>query len=120
MAFHPVVIFGFGSDFLYFNNLFLYHLEVRLESFIYRWSRLEHPRFGLIIAIRAIIDMKKGSEVLVNYGMQMAEAPVWYKSLWVKYLRETKCLSDDGIKDWCSRQYSMYGKIIDLPLEEQQ
>ena len=91
-------------------------LKVTLQSLLYRWSRLEHPRFGLIIAIRAIIDMKKGSEVLVNYGMQMAEAPVWYKSLWVKYLRETKCLSDDGIKDWCSRQYSMYGRSIDLPI----
>jgi len=81
-----------------------------------KFSRLEHPRFGLIIAIRAIIDLEKGSEVLVNYGMQMAEAPVWYKSLWVKYLRETKCLSDDEIKDWCSRQYSMYGRSIDLPI----
>ena len=91
-------------------------LKVTLQSLLYRWSRLEHPRFGLIIAIRAIIDMKKGSEVLVNYGMQMAEAPVWYKSLWVKYLRETKCLSDDQIKDWCSRQYSMYGRSIDLPI----
>ena len=94
-----------------------YYLKSNISIFpVYRWSRLEHPRFGLIIAIRAIIDMKKGSEVLVNYGMQMAEAPVWYKSLWVKYLRETKCLSDDQIKDWCSRQYSMYGRSIDLPI----
>ena len=100
----------------YYCITLILSFKVTFQSFIYRFSRLEHPRFGLIIAIRAIIDLEKGSEVLVNYGMQMAEAPVWYKSLWVKYLRETKCLSDDEIKDWCSRQYSMYGRSIDLPI----
>ena len=61
-------------------------------------------------------DLKKDSEVLVNYGMQMAEAPIWYKSLWVKHLRETKNLTDENIIDWCGRQYSMNGKLVELPL----
>ena len=46
----------------------------------------------------------------------MADAPVWYKSLWVKHLRETEYLTDCEIKDWCGRQYCMNGKVVQLPL----
>lgn len=60
--------------------------------------------------------MVKGTEVLVNYGMGMADAPMWYKNLWVKHLREEKHLSDQEISDWCSRQYAMNGRLIELPL----
>ena len=38
----------------------------------FRWSRFEHPRFGLICAIQAICDLESGTEVLVNYGMGMS------------------------------------------------
>ena len=82
----------------------------------FRWSRLEHPRFGLINAIKAKSDLPKGAEVLVNYGMGMAEAPLWYKSLWVKHLRENKKLTNEEIVKWCSIQYAMNGKLIQLPL----
>ena len=82
----------------------------------YRWVRFQHPRFGLIVAIKAIKDMAEGSEVLVNYGMGMADAPIWYKMLWVKHLREDRHFSDKDIMDWCGRQYAMNGRLIDLPL----
>ena len=42
----------------------------RFERYLFdRWARIEHPRFGLITAIRAIKNLAPGEEVLVNYGM---------------------------------------------------
>ena len=80
-----------------------------------RWSRLEHPRFGLICAITAVDDIDPDQEILVNYGMGMADAPSWYKSLWVQHLRDKKGLSDGEILDWCGRHYAMTGKSVTLP-----
>ena len=80
-----------------------------------KWSRLEHPRFGLICAIQVLEDLPRGSEILVNYGMRMSDAPLWYKSLWVEHLRRTKNYSDEEILYWCARQKSMNGRLIDLP-----
>jgi hypothetical protein len=81
-----------------------------------RWTRIEHPRFGLICAIKTIRAIPKGQEVLVNYGMGMSDAPLWYKSLWVQHLRETKGLNDTEILHWCGRQYAMNGRLVELPL----
>lgn len=79
-----------------------------------RWSRLEHPRFGLICSITALRDICKGEEVLVNYGIGMAHAPQWYKLLWVRHLKNIG-KTDSEIRDWCCRQYSMNGHVIELP-----
>ena len=70
----------------------------------------------MICAIQSIENLNEGAEILVNYGMGMADAPGWYKSLWVQHLREQKNLNDQEILDWCGRQYAMNGRIIDLPL----
>ena len=67
------------------------------------------------MAIKAIKDIPKGQEVFVNYGMGMADAPIWYKTLWVEHLR-SKGLKNEDILDWCGRQYSMNGRLIELPL----
>ena len=45
----------------------------------------------------------------------MSDAPNWYKTLWVEHLRN-KGQSNDEILDWCSRQYAMNGRLIELPL----
>ena len=45
----------------------------------YRFSRIDHPRFGLIICVMAKRDLSAGEEILVNYNMDMALAPEWYK-----------------------------------------
>ena len=45
----------------------------------YRFSRIDHPRFGLIICVMAKHDISAGEEILVNYNMDMALAPEWYK-----------------------------------------
>ena len=81
-----------------------------------RWSRLEHPRFGLICAITAIRDIDENEEVLVNYGMRMADAPLWYKRLWVDHIRIKEGWTDEKILDWCGRRYAMNGKLVELPL----
>ncbi len=44
-----------------------------------RWSRLDHPRFGLICALTADRDIAGGEEVLVDYGLRLADAPGWYR-----------------------------------------
>ncbi len=84
--------------------------------FLLRWALLEHPRFGLIMSIKSLREIKADEEILVNYGMGMADAPMWYKELWVKHLREQKGHDDQQILDWCGRQYAMKGKLVELPL----
>ena len=38
-----------------------------------------HPRFGLVAAVRAIRDIKRGEEVLVDYGYEEGEeGREWY------------------------------------------
>ena len=86
-----------------------------MNSNFFRWARLEHPRFGLIVAIKAVRDLSEGEEVFVNYGMCMAEAPDWYKSLWVDHLK-SQGLNNQEILDWCGRKYAMNGRLIELPL----
>ena len=60
-------------------------------------------------------DIPNGAEIYVNYGIKMADAPSWYKSLWVQHLR-SKGMNNDEIINWCERQYSMNGRLIDLQL----
>ena len=68
------------------------------------------------MAIQALSDIEPEEEILVNYQMGMAEAPLWYKELWVKHLRRERGMCDKEILDWCGRQYSMNGRVIELPL----
>ena len=46
----------------------------------------------------------------------MADAPLWYKELWVDHVRKNEGWSDDKILRWCERKYAMNGKVIKLPL----
>ena len=87
-----------------------------LKISLCRWARIDHPRFGLICAIASIRDIEKDEEVLVNYGLPMADAPLWYKELWVDHVRKNEGWSDDKILRWCERKYAMNGKVIKLPL----
>ena len=56
-----------------------YHATSDPYFLIYRFSRIDHPRFGLIICVMAKRDLSAGEEILVNYNMDMALAPEWYK-----------------------------------------
>ena len=56
-----------------------YHATCDPSFPIYRFSRIDHPRFGLIICVMAKRDLSAGEEILVNYNMDMALAPEWYK-----------------------------------------
>ena len=84
--------------------------------FISRWSRLDHPRFGLICATTALRDIEKDEEVLVNYRLPMSDAPLWYKHLWVNHIRQNEGWNDEKILRWCDRKYAMNGKLVELPL----
>ena len=39
------------------------------------------------MAIFAKEDIKKDDEIFVCYGYGMANAPEWYRNLWLQYLR---------------------------------
>merc|ERR1711860_303613 len=81
-------------------------------------SRVEHPRFGLICGIEALQDIKEGDELFACYNLCLADAPDWYKSLYVHHCRHVRRLSDEDILGWCARQYDLKGKIINLPLDQ--
>ncbi len=81
-----------------------------------KWTRLDHPRFGMISALSAKRNICKGEEILVDYGLDMAEAPEWYKTLFVDHCRKAKNMSDEEILDWCRRQHRIKGKWCQLPI----
>ncbi len=53
-------------------------------------------------------------QILVNYGLSMSCAPDWYRSLWVHHCRVDRGMSDQDIREWAGRQYSMHGRHVDL------
>eukprot|EP00092_Neocalanus_flemingeri_P050076 GFUD01057758.1.p1 GENE.GFUD01057758.1~~GFUD01057758.1.p1 ORF type:complete len:470 (-),score=76.19 GFUD01057758.1:206-1615(-) len=50
-----------------------------------RWSRIDHPRFGLICSITASRKIEKGEEVTVNYRLPLHLAPKWYIDCYNEY-----------------------------------
>lgn len=81
-----------------------------------KWATLDHVRFGLICAVRATRNIQPGEEILVNYGIRMGIAPLWYKQLWVEHCKNELHMSNEDILSWCDRQYSMNGILVQLPL----
>ena len=51
------------------------------------WDLMEHPRFGLIRAIISRGEIKKDEEILINYHMNLADSPEWYRKVWLKHQR---------------------------------
>ena len=43
------------------------------------WSRIDHPRFGLICSLTASERIEAGEEVVVKYGLPLHLAPDWYR-----------------------------------------
>jgi len=82
------------------------------------WGIFEHPRFGLIRSLRAIRDLKKGDELLVNYHMTVAKSPEWYRQVWLQWMRKTK-KDDAAIQRYIDRQYELQGYRIPLPESEE-
>ena len=53
----------------------------------------EHPRFGLIRGLKASRDLLEDEEILVNYTINLADSPEWYRILWIKHQRHVKVCS---------------------------
>jgi len=79
------------------------------------WALVEHPRFGLIRGLASLEDIKKDDEILINYQMNLADAPDWYKFVWLKHQREVKKCSDDAIGRILDRYTENTGKRVYLP-----
>ena len=45
-------------------------------------------RFGLIMSIVALRDIRAGEEILVNYNYDVKLAPEWYRSLWMQHFHD--------------------------------
>ena len=82
------------------------------------WALVEHPRFGLIRGLASQGEIKKDDEVLVNYQMNLADSPEWYRIVWLRHQREFKKMKDDAIERVLARYYENTGKRVELPEEE--
>lgn len=47
-------------------------------------------RFGQIMSIVALRDIKVDEEILVNYNYDVKLAPEWYRSLWKQHFHQMK------------------------------
>ncbi len=83
------------------------------------WILFEHPRFGLIRGLRALEDLEQDQEILVNYTMNLADSPEWYRILWVKHQRHVKKASDAAIKRILERYTENSSKRVDIPDSEE-
>ncbi len=82
------------------------------------WVIVEHPRFGLIRGLATVEDVRAGDEILVNYHMNLADAPDWFKKVWLRHQREVKKLSDESILRVLLRYRENTSKHVDLDLDD--
>ena len=82
------------------------------------WALVEHPRFGLIRGINTRKDIKKDEEILINYQMNLADAPDWYRVVWLRHQREFKKLDDAAIERVLARYRENTLKTFIYPKEE--
>ena len=61
------------------------------------WTIVEHPRFGLIRGLSATVAIRKDDEILINYQMNLADAPEWYRLVWLQHQREYKKMNNHSI-----------------------
>ena len=82
------------------------------------WALVEHPRFGLIRGISSQIPIKKDEEILINYQMNLADSPEWYRVMWLRHQREYKKYDDAAIQRQVARYEENTGKRFIYPDEE--
>ncbi|TRY68905.1 hypothetical protein TCAL_03794 [Tigriopus californicus] len=82
------------------------------------WCLVEHPRFGLIRGLNSQRDIAAGEEILVNYQMNLADAPEWYQKVWLKHQREHKKMNDHSIMRYLERYYDDTGKRVHLDITD--
>ena len=83
------------------------------------WVIVEHPRYGLIRGLKTLDNIEQDDEILVNYSMNLADAPEWYRIVWLKHQREYKKASDASIKRILDRYYENSGKRFPMPASEE-
>ena len=83
------------------------------------WALVEHPRFGLIRGLNSSRLIKKDEEILVNYQMNLADSPEWYRVVWLKHQREFKKLDDPAIGRILGRYEENTGKRFIFPENEE-
>lgn len=71
----------------------------------------EHPRFGEIMSIVALKNIRKDEEILVSYNYSLGCAPPWYQQQWVQYLKD-RGLSKEAIWKLKEKEESKSGIAI--------
>ena len=79
---------------------------------------IDHPRFGLIRAISSLTDISAGEEITVNYNLGLGKGPDWYKTLWLRHVREDKKWGDKQVERFIERNYDMTMRRIELPEDD--
>ena len=83
------------------------------------WILFEHPRFGLIRGLEALKDIAEGEEILVNYCINLADSPEWYRIIWLRHQRHVKKSSDAAIKRILDRYQENSCKRVEIPQSEE-
>jgi hypothetical protein len=83
-----------------------------------QWVIVEHPRFGIIRGLATSEDLEEGDEILINYHINLADGPEWYKKVWLRHQREVKKMSDESIMRVLLRYRENTSKHVDLDLDD--
>ena len=78
------------------------------------FQEFEHPRFGRIMSVVAVKNIRQGEEIFVSYNYCVSMAPEWYQVLWFQFLL-TRGWSEDMIMDWVEKEVARWGVPIKIP-----
>ena len=76
-----------------------HHFQLRNSAF----EEFEHPRFGRIMSVVAVKDIKEGEEIFVSYNYSLPLSPPWYQHLWFSHCQD-KGLSQQKILELANKE----------------
>jgi len=78
------------------------------------FQEFEHPRFGCVMSVVALRDIKPGEEVFVSYNYCIGSAPPWYQDLWWQHCKQQGWGRSDA-EQWAERYTTRTGIPVKIP-----
>ena len=78
------------------------------------FQEFEHPRFGRIMSVVALRDIRADEEVFVSYNYSVSMAPEWYQELWFRFC-VSRGWTREMIHTWVEKEVSRWGVAMQIP-----
>ncbi|XP_071743457.1 uncharacterized protein [Lepeophtheirus salmonis] len=79
------------------------------------FEEIYHPRFGHIMSVISVQDIRVGEEITVSYNYDLARSPVWYRDAWFHYLRDHEDLNETTLQMTANKKSKVWGLVVTVP-----